>query len=307
MQIDISKLISRLEKPTGMVDVVLDTDTFNEIDDQFALAYLIQSEEKLRLKAVYAAPFYNHHSESPADGMERSYHEIFKIFDLIKEDRYRDLTFRGADSFLPSETEAVDSDAARDLIDKAMNHSEENPLYVIGIAAATNIASAIIMKPEIISRIVVLWKGGYALDWPDNKSFNSGQDVAASRVLLDSGVPLVQIPGMGVTNHFLTTGPEMEYWLRGKNTLCDYLIDIAANEAKICYGGKVWSRPIFDVVPIAWLLDGDFMLDRLEHSPIMQYNHRYSFDNRRHFIKYVYCVHRDNLMQDLFSKLARFK
>ena len=50
-------LIKRLEKPKGKVDVVLDTDTFNEIDDQFALAYLIQSSEKLNLKAVYAAPF----------------------------------------------------------------------------------------------------------------------------------------------------------------------------------------------------------------------------------------------------------
>ena len=307
MAIDNARLIRRLEKPKGLVDVVIDTDTFNEIDDQFALAYLIQCEEKLRLKAVYAAPFHNHHSESPADGMERSFQEIFKVYDLIKEDRYRNLTFRGADRFLPSETEAVESAAARDLVERAMSYTEENPLYVIGIAAATNIASAILMKPEIIDRIVIIWKGGLAHDWPDNKSFNSGQDVAAARVLMDSGVPLVQFPGMGVTNHFLTSGPELEYWLRGKNALCDYLIDIAAKEAKICYGGKVWSRPIFDVAPVGWLLDGDFMLDRLEHSPIMQYNHYYSFDRRRHFIKYVYYIHRDNLMQDLFTKLARYK
>ena len=54
-----AKMIRRLEKPTGKIDVVLDTDTYNEIDDQFALAYLIRSEEKLSLKAVYAAPFFN--------------------------------------------------------------------------------------------------------------------------------------------------------------------------------------------------------------------------------------------------------
>ena len=31
------------EVPTGYVDVVLDTDAFNEIDDQFAISYLIHS------------------------------------------------------------------------------------------------------------------------------------------------------------------------------------------------------------------------------------------------------------------------
>lgn len=51
------KRLERLKKPKGQIEVVLDTDTYNEIDDQFALAYLIKSEEKLRLQAIYAAPF----------------------------------------------------------------------------------------------------------------------------------------------------------------------------------------------------------------------------------------------------------
>ncbi|RED63212.1 hypothetical protein [Cohnella lupini] len=51
--------LDRLTPPAGPVDMVLDTDTYNEIDDQFALAYAILSPEKIRLKAVYAAPFHN--------------------------------------------------------------------------------------------------------------------------------------------------------------------------------------------------------------------------------------------------------
>ncbi|MFQ7549915.1 MAG: hypothetical protein ACLRMZ_05970 [Blautia marasmi] len=57
VRLDTATLLKRLEKPKGKVDVVLDTDTYNEIDDQFALAYLIKSNEKLNLQAVYAAPF----------------------------------------------------------------------------------------------------------------------------------------------------------------------------------------------------------------------------------------------------------
>ena len=75
MNQDISYL-QRLNRPEGPVDVVLDTDTYNEIDDQYALAYLIKSEEKLHLKAVYAAPFHNEKSSGPEDGMEKSYQEI---------------------------------------------------------------------------------------------------------------------------------------------------------------------------------------------------------------------------------------
>ena len=79
-------LIKRLEKPKLPVDVVLDTDTFNEIDDQFALAYLIKKSKRLNLKAVYAAPFLNEKSSSPGDGMEKSYDEILKILSLMKRD-----------------------------------------------------------------------------------------------------------------------------------------------------------------------------------------------------------------------------
>ena len=56
---NIEQRIKNLSVPCGKIDVVLDTDAYNEIDDQFALAYLIKSDEKLDLQAIYAAPFYN--------------------------------------------------------------------------------------------------------------------------------------------------------------------------------------------------------------------------------------------------------
>ena len=35
-----------LEVPSARVDAILDTDTYNEIDDQFALAYMLLKKEK---------------------------------------------------------------------------------------------------------------------------------------------------------------------------------------------------------------------------------------------------------------------
>ena len=71
--------IKNLQVPEGKIDVVLDTDAYNEIDDQFAIAYLLRSQEKLNTKAIYAAPFFNSLAKSPADGMEKSFQEILLL------------------------------------------------------------------------------------------------------------------------------------------------------------------------------------------------------------------------------------
>lgn len=51
------QFLRNLETPTSPVDVVLDTDAFNEVDDRYAIAYLLRSKEKLNEKAIYAAPY----------------------------------------------------------------------------------------------------------------------------------------------------------------------------------------------------------------------------------------------------------
>ena len=85
-------LLHRLQYPLGTVDVVLDTDTYNEIDDQFALAYLILHNEKLRLQAIYAAPFSNEKAPGgPAEGMQLSRDEILHIIDLMKRGDLKDV------------------------------------------------------------------------------------------------------------------------------------------------------------------------------------------------------------------------
>lgn len=302
---DTMKLLQKLKKPAGKVDVIMDTDTYNEIDDQYALSYLIKSEEKLNLKAIYAAPFYNEKSSGPADGMEKSYEEILRVLKLAEREEYREITYRGSRAYLPDETQAVDSPAARNLISQAMEREEDDPIYVIATGAITNIASAILLEPRIIDRIVLVWLGGNAYEWPHNREFNLMQDVAAARIIFGCGVPLVQLPCAGVVSEFRTTGPELEHWLRGKNPLCDYLVNTTTQEAVSTSESRCWSRAIWDVTAVAWLLDGDFMEERLEHSPIPEYDDRYAFDRTRHFIKYVYAINRDRLMENLFTTLGK--
>ena len=59
--------LANMRCPDGPVDLVIDSDTYNEIDDQFAIAYALHAPEKIRVQALYAAPFTNERSTSPGD------------------------------------------------------------------------------------------------------------------------------------------------------------------------------------------------------------------------------------------------
>ena len=292
-------LLNRLELPTQKVNVVLDTDTYNEVDDQFALAYAIKSSDKLNLEAVYAAPFHNNRSENPKNGMERSYDEILKILDLLNVN-HENYVFKGSTDYLKDIENPEESEAVNDLISRAMAADDDNPLYVVAIGAITNVATAILIQPEIIKKIVVVWLGGNDLNWDQVKEFNLRQDVLATRTILDSGVPLVLIPCLGVASHLTTTIPELENCLDGKSRIGTYLTDIVRNYTKDPYG---WSKVIWDISTIAWLLNPDWIPTHLVHSPVITDQITWSVDKTRHFIRSAYYVNRDPIFKDLFNKL----
>ena len=295
--------IKKLLVPQGSVDVVLDTDAYNEIDDQFAISYLLKSKEKLNTKAIYAAPFFNSNSESPKDGMEKSYDEIFKLLSLLDE---KVDVFKGSEKYLDNENTPVISPVAQDLAERVKNYSPQNPLYVVAIGAITNIASAILLNPEVAKNSVVIWLGGHALHYHHTKEFNMYQDVAAARVVMQSGVPFVQLPCMGVVSAFTVSKPELEFWLKGKNALADYLAENTIKEADSYAEGTAWTRPIWDVTAVAWLLNDAerFMESRIIPTPIPTYDNLYATDFNSYPMRYVYNIKRDALMTDLFRKLT---
>jgi len=291
----------RLEPPTGKVRMVLDTDTYNEVDDQFALTYAIKSKEKIELEAVYAAPFHNERSQSPGEGMELSYDEILKILGMLKVDS-NNFAYKGSTNYLKNINEPEESDAVRDLIDRAMKSDDDDPLYVVAIGAITNIASAMLIEPEIIKKIVVVWLGGNALFWDNTTEFNLSQDILSARIVFDSGVPLIQIPCAGVTTHLLTTISELEQYIDGKSEIGTYLTSIVRSYTKDPFA---WSKVIWDISTIAWLINPDWVPTHLVHSPIITDHNTWSFDQSRHFIRSAYFVNRDPIFADLFKKIVK--
>jgi len=234
--------------------------------------------------------------------MEKSYQEIHRLLDRMDASP-EGLVFRGSTTYLTDRDHPCNSDAAEDLIAKAMARSEDDdPLYVATIGCITNVASAILMEPEIIKRIVVVWLGGHAFHWPDTKEFNLWQDPEAARVVFDCGVPLVQIPVMGVCSHLHTTIPEIERYVQGRGEIGDFLAETVKGYHKDHYA---WSKVIWDIATIAYLLDESWTPTNLVHSPIVTDQGTWSFDSSRHLIRSAVHVNRDPIFRDLLAKLQK--
>ncbi|MEE0945402.1 MAG: nucleoside hydrolase [Acutalibacteraceae bacterium] len=304
---EISQYLKNLSVPQGKIDIVLDTDAYNEIDDQFAISYMLLNPQKFNVKGICAAPFLNGRSESAADGMRKSYDEILKLLTLMNKNDFSDKVFKGSESYLTDEITPVDSDAANFMANLAENYSPENPLYIVAIGAITNVASAVIKNKNMTENCVIVWLGGHSLQTIKPASeFNMTQDIAGARVLFGCGVPLVQLPCSGVVSEFATSKYELEHWLKGKNPLCDYLYKNTVEEAESYAYGKAWTRIIWDVTAIGWLLNTNnrFMADRLIPSPIPEYDKEYAFNHTRRLIRYVHKINRDALFTDLFNVLG---
>lgn len=309
-QLDTAALLARLQPPRAAsngkpIRLVIDTDTYNEVDDQFAVVYALLSPERLAVEALYAAPFHNKRSSGPADGMERSYDEILRLLDKLGV-AAEGLVHKGATAYLgkalqPQSLQLQPTAATSDLIERALASPVDDPLYVVAIGAITNVATAILLEPRIIEHIVVVWLGGHALHWPHTVEFNLKQDVPAAQVVFDSGVPLVLIPCMGVTSHLHTTIAELEAYVAGRGAIGDYLVEIVKGYHDDHTG---WSKVIWDISTIAYLLNPEWVPTQLVHSPILTDQVTWSVDHSRHFMRYAYSIHRDPIFRDLFAKLA---
>ncbi len=314
--------LARTVIPTDRpVDLILDTDPGNEIDDQFAIAYAMLASDRIHLMAIHAEQYRNkpealvgYHSNTPedsanmfrnatsccpAEGAEISYAQASKIVRMLGKDP-DGFVFRGCPDVLTSKEAYIDSPAVDNLIKCAMEHDEKTPLFIVNIGANTNTASAIIKEPKIISKIAVISLCGNTLGWENNNEFNYFQDPVAARVIFDSGVPFIQLPGKGVTGFLRISIPEIKTYLNGNSALSRFLLDTISTYAP---EGKVWTKVLWDVASIAMLVNPAWAPSKIEHSPLLLSEMHYGYDPNRHLIRIVQFLNRDRVFEDLFARL----
>lgn len=284
--------------------VIIDTDTANEVDDQFAIAYAIAAE-KTELLSINAAPFTHSEVDSYAEGMEKSYREIKRVLAAYSGDCNIPVFKGSTEQIEKNGGVPVDSPAARNIIDTAL--SSDETVYILGIGAATNIASAIMMRPEIKEKIAVIWLGGNSIEGDNLGEYNLVQDYTAGQILLDSGVPLMLCPAWNVTCVLYTLLDEFKRELSGRGPMCELLWQLI--EEYYTNAGKPagYGRTIWDIAAPAIISVPECGSYKIIKAPIFSEKRVYEFDDSRHEIIYLEKIDRDTVYADTWKNLHSLK
>ncbi len=349
-EIDHARRMEMFADRPGPARVLIDTDTANEIDDQFALAWAVLSPDRIEIEAIVAEPYGHRHMRAPllaavealgrrpdtipiddrfeswarylvesgvdvatmdlvgpAEGMEQSYHEIVTVLDKLGV-ASEGLVFRGSERYLPAADVPVVTEGAHRIIEAALS-DDERVLHVLAIGAVTNVASALLMAPEIAGRMVVNWTSGYPswTDFSNQPSLNLVQDPHASRLLFSSGVPLVYLPGFHIGAQLRLSLPEMEAWFEGKGEIGDYLCHLYRNNPIWLqrgvepFAGQSWV--IWDLINVAWLIDRSWVPTRVTATPRLDEELYWRSVSGAPMMLEAVGIDRDAIFHDLITKL----
>ncbi len=171
--------------------VVLDCDTANEVDDQFAIAHALGLPEgTLDVRAVISL----HNTTAHGPGSRDMYQEeAERVVALCGSDVP---CIAGAERPMERRNEPVPSAGLEFLVEEA----RQGPLTIIATGPATDAASLLLAAPESRENVRVVWLGGFGdeasyRDWQNRMGeLNGRADIAAWRTLLEEPVDLLHIP-----------------------------------------------------------------------------------------------------------------
>ena len=290
------KISSMYEKQeVEKINVILDTDTDNECDDQFALSYMIKSQDRFNIEAITIAPYQHDNDLSIEEGQQKSYQEAVKICKWLNFDTSK--VFKGANDYFTNGYREK-NDAVNKIIE-IVNKNDKT--YIIAIGAITNVALAITKCPEIIGKLEIVWIGGHSILSKNNIEFNFRQDVEAVRTIFNSKVKLNIIPCKTVAYSLITSIYEVEHYLKGKNELCNYLCNEFYNDGK---HGIQTRRPIWDISAVAYLINKNWF-ETIEISlPDIMEDTSYKLTENCHKITMTTFLDSSKIYEDLFKKLG---
>jgi purine nucleosidase len=181
-------MIHAAQNADARIPVVLSTDVGNEIDDQWAITYLLL-QPRFDVLGVMSA----HAPSITAPAGYTSYRILVDVVEKRLGMNAHPPLIEGGSLTLENAKTPRPSPAVNFLIETSRRYSKNNRLTVLMIGAATDVASAILTDPTIVDRVRVIQMG--FTDEQDGNEFNVANDVHAVQAILDSKVPLIVGPG----------------------------------------------------------------------------------------------------------------
>ena len=290
-------------EPTRRRRVIIDTDAKNEADDQYAIVHALLSPS-LDVRGLIAAHFGTSRSDR---SMQESREEIDRLLDLM--DLSGKVTVAdGAARAIPDDRSPQDSPGARLIIEESKLASARDPLYVAFLGPLTDMASAILLDPEVVRRpIVVIWIGGVGYGGVETYpgiEFNLRNDITAANVVYDSGITIWQVPS-NVYSQVSVGYAELAEKIGGTSALADYLISQMVEWNATYHPEPIESRSLGDSPAVSLMLfprGGNF---RTVPAPRFGREGHY-LPGSGHPVRVVESVDVRFLLEDMFAKIRRF-
>ncbi|MEM9885996.1 MAG: nucleoside hydrolase [Bacteroidota bacterium] len=273
--------------------IVLDADTGNEVDDLYAIvrALIEPSWEILALNAAQ----WQASQWAVAESMEESYRlNQVLIGELGLNGKIKN--YRGAfDRLYDWGYSARHSPATYYLMKEARKMPAGEKLTVVVLGALTNVASAILIEPDIQSKIVVYWLGT-TYDFEENvlrkRDFNCMMDQQALSEMLESQVEMHIIP-VSVANQMTFHYDETSTKFKSQHTLTDYLL----NRWYMHLDGSRKERVIWDLALIEAIIHPDWA---------EQVQVKTSKENGNRMIWYYKDIEEDKMRTDFFETTLNY-
>jgi Inosine-uridine nucleoside N-ribohydrolase len=283
-------------------NIILDTDMENEIDDKFALVYLLNSLDTYDIEAITIAPFNGSKYSGVLDqanleaGMDASYDTTLKIIDMMGVEN-KPPVYKGATGYIQEGYEE-DNEAVRNIIEICSKNDET---YIMAIGAITNVALAIKKRPDIAKKIKLVWLGGNYFGFENKTEFNFRQDIKAVQEVFNSDVELTVIPCVQGASTLITTIYELEHYLLDKGEVGKYLCEQYRTHKKELDGK---SKTLWDLGAVGYFIKSDwFETDTVSRPSVNEngdYIHTDSNDKQATFVKRI---SRDGVYRDFFRKM----
>ena len=280
--------------PPGSLRLIIDTDTGNEIDDQYALSLALGEPQRLHLEGIIAA----HFGESGGvQGVEKSYQEIQRV--LQKAGMTGRIPVKRGANPLRFRDETVHSDGVDFILQEAKSATPKSPIWLVLLGPATDAAAALLRDPSIADRLVVFWHG--RTQWPLRCwNFNAYNDILATRLLFELPCRLILFD---TGDHLLIDPDEDERRFGSLGPLGAYLQKIRHRNAYFMSPKK----GVFDLGDIAALVDPSIAPWEKVDAPAVTQDLRYDFARNYGPIVRIYYIEPASTFQLLGQALKQIQ
>ena len=290
-----------MTKPTRR-RAIIDTDAKNEADDQFAIVHGLLSPS-LDVRGIIPAHFGIRRTDrSQAESRE----EVELLLDLLGL-QGQVVVADGAASAMVDETTPVDSPGARLIIEESRLATPDDPLHVAFLGPLTDMASAILLDPDVVRRpVVVIWIGGVGyggVETYPGVEFNLSNDIASANVVFGSGVEIWQVPS-NVYSSVSVGYAELEEKIGDAGPLGEYLIQQLVEWNTTHHPEPIESRSLGDSPAIALMLYPRGGTFRTVPAPRFGAEGHY-LPGTGHPVRVCEAVDVRFLLEDVFAKIRR--